>query len=144
MLWVVICSFLASLVLAFGLGANDGITSLAFVCYVSYFVFFLVSNAFATSIGAKVITLKTACLIASIAEIAGSIGLGGLVTESVINTTIIPNIMTPHQTMLVMFTSLVSVSSWLLLATWLKLPVSATHAVISSIVGATLVICLST
>lgn len=100
----------------------------------------LVSNAFATSIGAKVITLKTACLIASVAEIAGSIGLGGLVTESIISTTLIPNIMSAEQTMLVMFTTLVSVSLWLLFATWLKLPVSATHAVISSIIGATLVL----
>jgi solute carrier family 20 (sodium-dependent phosphate transporter) len=100
---------------------------------------YLVSNAFATSIGAKVITLKTACFIASIAELAGSIGLGGLVTESVVTTTLKKNILSPHQTMLVMFVTLVAVSLWLLLATWLKLPVSATHAVISSIIGATLV-----
>lgn len=93
------------------------------------------SNAFATSIGAKVLSLKSACLIASLAEMIGSVALGGLVTENIITNTITPGILTSQQMMLAMLASLISVGLWLVLATWLKLPVSATHAVIGSLIG---------
>lgn len=115
--WVLILGFVVSFVLAFGLGAND------------------VSNAFATSIGAKVISLKSACLIASVAELAGSVALGGFVTEIIRKSTINDGYLTADQEILGMFSSLLTVSIWLILATWLKLPVSTTHSVFSSIIG---------
>ena len=111
-------AFVLSFALACGLGAND------------------VSNAFATSIGAGVVTLTTAFIIASIAEVVGSVALGGLVTEKIIQATLIPGILTPEEMMYAMLASLLSVALWLALATYLKLPVSATHAVISAMIGA--------
>jgi len=56
--WLVIWGFVIAFVLAFGIGAND------------------VANSFGTSVGSKVLTLKQACILATIFEILGSILIG--------------------------------------------------------------------
>ncbi|KAA0204038.1 hypothetical protein HAZT_HAZT007583 [Hyalella azteca] len=54
-LWIIIVGFFLAFTLAFGVGAND------------------VANVFGTSVGAKVVTLRQACIIATFAEIAGAV-----------------------------------------------------------------------
>jgi sodium-dependent phosphate transporter len=56
--WIVVFGYIVAFILAFGLGAND------------------VSNSFGTSVGSKVLTVKQACSIATVAEIAGAILIG--------------------------------------------------------------------
>lgn len=62
LLWIVIVGFIVAFVLAFGIGAND------------------VANSFGTSVGAKVLTLRQACVIATIFELAGAILIGARVS----------------------------------------------------------------
>jgi hypothetical protein len=57
-LWIVILSYVIAFILAFGIGAND------------------VANSFGTSVGSKVLTIKQACTLATILEIAGSLLIG--------------------------------------------------------------------
>lgn len=57
-LWIIIVGFFLAFTLAFGVGAND------------------VANVFGTSVGAKVVTLRQACIIATFAEIAGAVLIG--------------------------------------------------------------------
>ena len=62
LLWIVIVGFIVAFVLAFGIGAND------------------VANSFGTSVGSKVLSLKQACIIASIFEVAGAVLIGSRVS----------------------------------------------------------------
>ena len=58
LVWLVVVSFLVGFILAFGIGAND------------------VANVFGTSVGAKAITLRNACIIATIGEMLGAMLIG--------------------------------------------------------------------
>lgn len=57
-LWLVVVGFVVAFILAFGLGAND------------------VANSFGTSVGAKVLTVRQACILGTIFELLGAILVG--------------------------------------------------------------------
>lgn len=58
LLWIVIVAFVIAFVLAFGIGAND------------------VANSFGTSVGSGVLSLRTACYLATVCEVSGSVLIG--------------------------------------------------------------------
>jgi len=55
---VLVIGFCVSFLLAFGIGAND------------------VANSFGTSVGSKVLTIRQACVIATIFEVLGAMLIG--------------------------------------------------------------------
>lgn len=134
--WMVILGGFLAFAMAWGIGAND------------------VANAFATSVGAGSLTLRMACVIAAVFEFAGALLMGSNVTDTVrkkiIRTEVFdttqffdpekPNAVFgatngPEVLMTGFFVALITATSWLILATYLSLPVSTTHSIIGSLIG---------
>jgi len=122
-LWMVILGFIISFILAFGIGAND------------------VANSFGTSVGAKVLTLRQACFLASVFETLGAILIGSKVSDT-IRKGIIGVEEYQNNTELLMVGNVAALSGscvWLIVATLLRMPVSATHSIVGATIGFALV-----
>ncbi|KAL5013294.1 hypothetical protein ScPMuIL_007564 [Solemya velum] len=122
-LWMVIVGFIIAFVLAFGIGAND------------------VANSFGTSVGSRVLTLKQACVLATIFEIAGAVLIGSRVSDTIRKGIIDldPYNGTEKLLMAGNVAALSGTCIWLLIATFFRLPVSATHSIVGSTIGFALV-----
>ncbi|KAI3372370.1 hypothetical protein L3Q82_022866, partial [Scortum barcoo] len=64
-LWLVVLGFIIAFILAFSVGAND------------------VANSFGTAVGSGVVTMRQACILATIFETVGSVLLGAKVSETI-------------------------------------------------------------
>ncbi|XP_055017250.1 sodium-dependent phosphate transporter 2 isoform X1 [Boleophthalmus pectinirostris] len=122
-LWMVIIGFIIAFVLAFSVGAND------------------VANSFGTAVGSGVVTLKQACILASIFETLGSMLLGakvgetirkGIIDVSLYNNTV-PVLMAGE------VSAMVGSAVWQLIASFLKLPISGTHCIVGATIGFSMV-----
>lgn len=118
-LWIVILGGFASFYNSWGIGAND--------C----------ANSFATSVGAKVLTLKQALVVAAIFEFLGAFLAGSHVTSAIrkkiVNFKVFKN--NPGALMLGMVCSNIAAAIWLHIASYLRLPVSTTHSIVGAIIG---------
>ena len=119
-LWIVIIGFIIAFILALGLGAND------------------VANSFGTSVGSKVLTLRDACIVATICETSGAVLAGGKVTDTIrsniVDTDCFQN-GTERDLLLGSLSALSGGAMWLIIATAAKLPVSSTHSVVGAVMG---------
>jgi len=115
----VICGFIVAFILAFGVGAND------------------VANSFGTSVGARVLSLQTACILGTIFEVLGAILIGYKVSDTVrkgiLDISMYEN--NEKELMLGFISALGGSSAWNLLATALSLPISGTHTIVGATVG---------
>lgn len=118
-LWIVILGFIIAFIVAFGVGAND------------------VANSFATSVGSGVLTFRQACYLASVFECAGAILIGYKVSDTIRKGILDIDVYAGNekQLMLGMLAALIGSGVWLLVATYFKVPVSATHSVVGATVG---------
>uniref|UniRef100_UPI00398EF14B sodium-dependent phosphate transporter 1-like n=1 Tax=Pristiophorus japonicus TaxID=55135 RepID=UPI00398EF14B len=122
-LWLVVVGFIIAFILAFSVGAND------------------VANSFGTAVGSGVLTLRKACILATIFETLGSVLLGANVSETIRKGIIDVKMFNTTQEVLMagsvsaMFGSAV----WQLLASFLKLPISGTHCIVGATIGFSLV-----
>lgn len=108
-----------ALFMAWGIGAND------------------VANAMGTSVGAGVLTVKQAIMIAVVFEFLGAFLAGGEVTSTIrkgiIDTTQLAS--TPELLVFGMMSSLLAAGTWLFIASYFGWPVSTTHSIVGAIVG---------
>ncbi|CAM9757754.1 unnamed protein product [Ascophyllum nodosum] len=126
-LWILIVGAFGAFFAAFGIGAND------------------VANAFATSVGAKALTIKQAVVLAGVFEFLGAVFLGSHVTKTIRKgiaegyhqqtVSIDCFVDNPGILMYGMMCVVYTTGLWLLLASFLELPVSTTHSTVGGIVG---------
>merc|ERR1712110_296093 len=143
-LWILILAVIFSFLLSFVVGANDS------------------ANSWGTPVGAGTVSFRVAVLLGFVAELLGAMFLSAGVVNGIAgsksvakvseyrsdNMTEWGNFMKGNETMylegeralmLGMLSSMLASQIWQLAATYLSWPVSGTHAIISSLVGFTLV-----
>jgi len=118
-----VVGFIIAFVLAFSVGAND------------------VANSFGTAVGSGVVTLRQACILATVFETLGSVLLGAKVSETIRKGIIDVNMYngTEHILMAGSVSAMFGSAVWQLLASFLKLPISGTHCIVGATIGFTLV-----
>ncbi|XP_077592850.1 sodium-dependent phosphate transporter 1-B-like [Stigmatopora nigra] len=123
-LWLLIIGFIIAFILAFSVGAND------------------VANSFGTAVGSGVVTLKQACILATVFETLGSVLLGAKVSETIRKGIIDVNMYNASEQSVLMAGSISAMfgsAVWQLAASFLRLPISGTHCIVGATIGFSLV-----
>ena len=96
-----------------------------------------VANSFATSVGAKALTLRQVIVIASICEFSGAMLMGSKVTATIKESIVVGEYYEDNPALLMfgMCIVLIGCAFWLIVATYFELPVSSTHTCIGGMLG---------
>jgi len=117
--WIIFGGIIAAYFLGFVMGAND------------------VANSFGTTVGAGILSMKQALIVASIFDVFGSctlgVGVAKTIASKIIDVSIYDDM--PALYALGMFCASVGAACCVGVATKVGLPISTTHAVIGAVVG---------
>lgn len=114
----ILASFCAVFV-AFGIGSNDA------------------ANSFGTSVGSKALSIKQALFVCAVFELSGVLFASNDVVETIRDKIVaFPDLISPILFVCIMLSALFSSGVWIFFATKKGLPISATHSIIGSIIGA--------
>uniref|UniRef100_A0AAQ4R760 Phosphate transporter n=1 Tax=Gasterosteus aculeatus aculeatus TaxID=481459 RepID=A0AAQ4R760_GASAC len=122
-LWLLVLGFVIAFILAFSVGAND------------------VANSFGTAVGSGVVTLRQACILATVFETVGSVLLGAKVSETIRKGIIDVQMYngSEHVLMAGSISAMFGSAVWQLAASFLKLPISGTHCIVGATIGFSMV-----
>uniref|UniRef100_H2M0M4 Phosphate transporter n=1 Tax=Oryzias latipes TaxID=8090 RepID=H2M0M4_ORYLA len=122
-MWLLILGFIIAFILAFSVGAND------------------VANSFGTAVGSGVVTLRQACILATVFETLGSVLLGAKVSETIRKGIIDVSMYNGSEPELMAgsVSAMVGSAVWQLAASFLKLPISGTHCIVGATIGFSLI-----
>lgn len=117
--YIIIVAAIIGGYMALNIGAND------------------VANNVGPAVGAKAMTLAGALIIAAVFECAGALIAGGDVVKTISKGIIDPGLV-PNADIFIwaMLSALLASALWVNLATYLRAPVSTTHAVVGGVMGA--------
>lgn len=117
--WIIIAAGAVGAYMAVNIGAND------------------VTNNVGPAVGAKAISMGAALVLAAVFEIAGALLAGGgvvhTISSGIIDTSDVAN---TDVLVWIMMSALLAAALWVNLATWLKAPISTTHAIVGGVAGA--------
>lgn len=116
---ILIFSLVAGLYSAINIGAND------------------VANAMATSVASGTLTVKKAVIIAGCCDFFGAVLVGSHVANTIRKEIIDPMHFADKPTLLMlgMLAAVLGSALWVNIATYFKLPVSTTHAIVGGVIG---------
>lgn len=109
---------LSGLFVGWSLGANDA------------------ANAMGTAVGAKVRTIREAVIIVGVFSLLGALLYGHRVIKTIGSGIVPMDQIDPHRATVIALTAMLAAGTWLLGATYLKLPVSTTHSAVGAVAGA--------
>ncbi len=120
---LLIISVLAGAYMAWNIGAND--------C----------ANAMASAVGAKVITLRQALVLATVLTFLGATFVGSHVAQTIRKGIVdTQSVGDPKIIWLGLLAALLAASFWVCLSTYRNLPVSTTHSIVGAMIGIGLVV----
>lgn len=109
---------MAGIFVGWSLGANDA------------------ANAMGTAVGARVRTIREAVIIVGVFSLLGALLFGHRVIKT-IGSGIVPlDVLPQERATLIALAAMLAAGTWLLLATYFKLPVSTTHSAVGAVAGA--------
>lgn len=109
---------IAGIFVGWSLGANDA------------------ANAMGTAVGAKVRTIREAVIIVGVFSLLGALIFGHRVIKTIGNGIVPMDSLDPELSVLLALAAMLGAGTWLLLATYFKLPVSTTHSAVGAVAGA--------
>ncbi|MEQ1952599.1 inorganic phosphate transporter [Mesorhizobium sp. CN2-181] len=114
---IIVAAAAVAAYMALNIGAND------------------VANNVGPAVGAKVLTMGGALVMAAVCETAGALIAGSDVVDTISGGLVVPASVDGPALIRVMLAALLSAALWINLATWIGAPVSTTHSIVGAVIG---------